>query len=332
MAAPKTYEDCWLGLGAAIPWLAGGENGQAYAGTFPAVLDSYKSLMRDARNVAYPDFAPSDALVHLGNDRRLAQGSGETEANFRARLKTPWDQWARAGTWLGLLVQLYWYGLTNAVIVQQNGKQAKLTGAPVVGQDPTSLYSFTDTAELSTILTSASSPFRTVPVGAPWFQLDLNSDFCSCFAIILPSWPFASLAFANFSNTDSATVTWPVPFPDANYGLIYGPPVGPYIINADGQTKTASEIVLRASSAYGGSIPVVAWEASVNPFNLWSAASTGVLQSIIENFRPNARCVGVYTIQTGGRTWDYFPAGTTWDGGTYPTWDTNTTAQILGAF
>lgn len=332
MATPKTYEEWWLGLGAAVPWLAGGENGQAYAGTVPAVLDSYKQLMRDARNVAYPDFAPSDALKYLGNDRRLFQGSNETEANFRARLKTPWDQWVRAGTWLGLLVQLYWYGITNAVIVQQNGKAATLTGAPVVGEDPTPLYSFTDTAELSTVLTSASSPYRTVPVGLPWFQLDLNSDFCSCFSIIIPSWPFAALTSATFSGTDNVSVTWPVPFPSSVYAVIVGPPGDEVIVEPDGVTRTTTGVTVRASAPWSGTVPVIAFALGVNPFNLWSSSSSGVLKNIIKNFGPSAACKGVYTIQTGGRTWDYFPPGTTWDGGTYPTWDTNTTAQIIGGF
>lgn len=295
---PKTYQEWYLGLGAAIPWLAGGENGQAYAGTVPAVLDAMKELMREARNCSYPDYAPSDALPYLGADRRLFQGPNESETNFRARLKTPWDQWVRAGTWLGLLVQLYWYGLTNAVIVQQNGKAATLTGAPVVGQDPTSLYSFTDASISGGVITSWITPSRTIPAGTPWAFWDGNTDMCSRFAVILPSWPFASLAFANFNNSTSAAVTWPVSFADTNYNLFFGPPNAPVVINADGTTKTTTGITLRSSGSYSGAIPVVAWEAGVNPFNIWSAASTGVLKSIVGNFRPNAWCMGVYAYGT----------------------------------
>ena len=121
-----------------------------------------------------------------------------------------------------------------------------------------------------------------------------------------------------------------MPFPDANYGIFWGPPNAPVVINADGTTKTNTGITLRSSGEYNGSIPVVAWEAGVSPFNLWSATSTGVLQSIIRNFRSNARCTGVYALQAG-RMWDY-PVGATWDG--YGgAWDApSVVSQIIGGF
>lgn len=330
----KTYEDWWKnGLAAAIPWLAGGPNGQAEAGAWPRLIDDIlRDRVTQARYQCFAGLCASDALPHLGGDRRLIRGSNELEANFRARLQNPWDQWARAGTWLGMLCQLYWFGITNAVIVQQNGLQATLTGAPVIGVDPTPLYSVTDTAVLSSTLTSTVDNTRSIPAGTPWFYFDGDTDHCSRFAIILPSFPFARLGYATFSNTDSAIVTWPVPFPDANYGMIPGVPGAPVVLNIDGSFTSTTQAKVLATAPWTGRVPVFAWETGVNPFNLWSSTSSGLLKTIIQNWRPNAWCTGVSLIQTGGRTWDYFPPGTTWDGGTYPTWDTNTYAQIIGAF
>jgi hypothetical protein len=122
-----------------IPWLVGGTNGSNDAAAQGAVLDQQVSLIKQATKAHMPGQAPTDALPVIGGDRQLEQGPTETNANFITRLKTAWDDWARAGTALELLVQLYWAGFGSAAIIQQNGLVFTLSAAPTAGQDPTSL-------------------------------------------------------------------------------------------------------------------------------------------------------------------------------------------------
>lgn len=137
MSAPGSYQDWWKSL--PIPWLVGGPNGQKEATALGSVFDQQVSLVKLATTAHMPDYAPTDALAHIGGDRQLEQGPNETNANFVTRLKTAWDDWARAGTALELLVQLYWGGFGGAVIAQQNGLLYSLSAAPTAGADPTSL-------------------------------------------------------------------------------------------------------------------------------------------------------------------------------------------------
>lgn len=62
-----------------------------------------------------------------------------------------------------------------------------------------------------------------------------------------------------------------------------------------------------------------------------STADAARLQKIIQTWRPNAICFGVFGI-TVGELWD-FPVGLTWDGDSNP-WDTvgASWAQLLGSF
>lgn len=56
-----------------------------------------------------PAVCPDDALAYIGQERQLPQGSAETTANYRERLRTAWDRndgWAFAGSHGGLLFAL----------------------------------------------------------------------------------------------------------------------------------------------------------------------------------------------------------------------------------
>lgn len=285
-----------------------------------------------------PDFAPPDALPHIGSDQKLIQGPSESNASFIARLKDPWGQWSRAGTPCSVLEQIAYYAQSNgAVWVQQNGLQYTLSAMPTPGGDPTSLVVQTNAPTLSTILTSAVSPYRTIPSGTPWFQLgtDLNTDLCNRFAIIFPSWPFAALTTAYFTATDNVAVTWPFTFGSTSYSIQIGTPVvtdgsGGVVLHADGTTQTTAGVTIRSTAPFTGYASVVAYTAGVNPLNTWSSASAGTLQRIISTFRPTALCAGVFAIQSG-RMWDY-PTGSTWDG-LGGQWDVpSSIATIIGSF
>lgn len=243
MSAPdqNAYQNWWKTVvGAAVPWLAGGTNGQAEGKAWPAFLDYLVAQLIAARYVAYPDKTPTDALPHLGGDRLLTQGPTESEANFRLRIKTAWGNspitlptattglpaaqsggpasgWALVGTWLQLLEELYWGGFTGGIIVQQNGLAFNLSGTPVAGADNSALLVRTPCSSLSVALTSsvtpptASSAGRAIPTGNAWWQFaELRSanarvsdtDYCNRFALLFPG-PLPSF----FLTTGIATFT-----------------------------------------------------------------------------------------------------------------------------
>lgn len=327
-AAPKLYETWYkTGLAAAIPWLAGGPNGQAEAATWPRLIDDIiTNQVTQARYQSLPDKCASDALPHLGGDRQLIHGSNESDVSFRTRLKDVWGQWGRAGTACGVLEQLYYFGLSGAVWVQQNGLQYTLSGAPTPGQDPTALVVASNCPTTGGILTSTVAPYRQIPAGTPWTFFDGNTDLCNRFAIRVPSWPFAAVGVAFFNNTDNATVTWPFAFGSTVYSVIPGVPNAPVLLSVDGsgvQTTTTARIL--ASGPWTGSVLCTGYAVGVNPMNTYSAASAGILQRLISTFRPNALCTGVYAINSGRVLGDGRHLG---DGGVLG----GSVTQILGSF
>jgi hypothetical protein len=303
-----------------VPWLVSGVNGQAEGGTWPAAVDTQTVLLDAARKQAYPDYAASDALSHLGGDRKLVQGPGESDANFRIRLKGVWDDWARAGTWLELLVQMWWGGFQNAVIVQQNGLASTLIGAPTAGVDPTPLYVETTCSALSVALTSNVNPptatvtGRAIPSGNAWWQFaDTRSanpnvsdtDYCNRFAILFPGplpSQFMTVGTATFVASDTATVTWNNAFPTTSYHVQPGAVTvtdggGAPIVTASGLTLTGC--TASSSGAFTGTCTFLAWQDGANPYADLHPLDLSKLQFTIATWRPNALCVGVYAVAQG---------------------------------
>lgn len=316
----STFVQWYRGL--PIPWLVSGPNGQAEGGTWPAVVDQQIVRLDAARKVAYPDFTPSDAVPHLGGDRKLVQGPVESEANFRIRIKGAWDDWARAGTWLELLVQLYWAGFGGAIIVQQNGLASYLTGAPTAGVDPTPLFGQVTCSPLSVALTSsvnpptATSAGRVIPAGTPWWMFaeaasanprPSDTDYCNRFAVLFPG-PLPTLfrtwATATFTASDAASVMWNNAFPSSSYAVNVGAPTitdggGGVIVENDGAAQTPTGGVIRASGAFTGTVDVLAYPYGSNPLVNLHTADLARLQNCIGTWRPNALCVGVYAVGQG---------------------------------
>lgn len=326
MSTAKTYESWWkTGLAAAIPWLAGGPNGQAEGASWPRLVDDIvRDQITQARYQAYPSKCASDALPHLGGDRKLIQGSNESDTSFRTRLKDAWGQWSRAGTACGVLEQLYYFGLTNAYWFQQNGRQISFSGNPTPGQDPTSLVVAANTKSIGGTISSSSAPYRTIPSGTPWWYVDSNTDLTNRFAIVVTSWPFAALEIAQFNNSDVATVTWPFGFANTSYSVVYGAPSAPVVLSVDGASKTTTTVNINATAPWTGSVFVIGFAAGVNPLNTFTTANLGQLKSIISTFRPNAICQGVFSYLSGNE-WG-FP---TWGNGS--NWG-GAVGQILGSF
>lgn len=318
--ARTTFVDWYKSL--PIPWLVSGANGQREGSSWPSVVDSQIALLDAARKVAYPDYAPTDALPHLGGDRKLTQGPVESNANFIIRIKGVWDDWARAGTPVELLTQLFWGGWTGAVIVQQNGLAYTLSGAPSAGVDPTALLTATTCSALSVALTSnvnpptATTTGRTIPATSPWWQFAesrsanpnaSDTDYCNRFAVLFPGplpSQFMTFGTAMFTASDTATVVWNNAFPTTSYHVQTGIPAitdggGPVVVTADSALFTLTGCTVSSSAAFTGTVSVLAWQDGANPYADLHPLDLSRLQSLIATWRPNALCVGVYAVAQG---------------------------------
>jgi hypothetical protein len=323
------FTSWYAALASAIPWLFAGPNGLAEGRALGQFADAQRLYLKQGIQQRFPDYASTDALPYLGGDRKLIQGPSESNANFQIRLKTAWgnspitvsapglpaaqpggvvEGWALAGTWLELLVQLYWAGFSGAVIVQQNGLAYNLSGAPTAGADPTGLLVTTNCGALTTTISSSVTPSRTIPAGTPWWYFDGDTDHCSRFAVLFPGpglpSAFRTVVTATFTATDNATVTWPNSFVDTTYLIDVGPPTitdggGPVFLTADTTTKTTTGVTIRASAPFTGTATVLAWQVGANPLADLHPADLARLKSIIQTWRPNALCMGVVALAQG---------------------------------
>jgi hypothetical protein len=75
----------------------------------------------------FPEFAPTDALDLIGQERLIPRLTDEDDDSYRARLLHAWDTWTQAGTALGLLRALYVAGYSARVL--QAGKEFALDGS-----------------------------------------------------------------------------------------------------------------------------------------------------------------------------------------------------------
>ncbi len=299
MTAIDAFKRWWHSL--PIPWLVGDATSQADADAQATVIGQQADLVFEATKARMPSLGPADALPHIGGDRQLEQGPEETDANFRIRLQTAWDDWARAGTALEMLVQLHWAGFTDAVIAQQNGLLYSLSAYPTAGVDPTSLL----------VIEDAST---SVTLGVPWWTIDAVDAMANRFVVLFPtSAPaFMCSGTAVFDDTDYATVTWNNPFTDSTYvvqpGAVYGEMV---TVSADLTTRTPTTCGIYASGPFTGSVDVKAWTAGANPFNDLHAGDLARVRRIIERWKPaRTICVALYVITTAP-VWGY-PTTTTW--------------------
>lgn len=317
---PDNYVEWWTGL--PIPWLVGLDVGHDDATSQATVLDAEVVLIQDATFARMPGLAPDDALLHIGGDRQLLYTpSAETQANFVTRLHTAWDDWARAGTGVELLTQLYWGGFTGAVIVTQNGLGCKLSGTPVAGQDPTPLVTVFN---LGVIGPPIAGPARTIPSGTPWWTFDDNTEFWSRFAILFPDGMPGALTItgrAEFADTSSAAVTWSSGFTDTTYLIMLGPPIvtdgsGVVVVSVDGTTKTQTGVTVLSSANFTGHADLLAWPVGGNPFGSLTPEVANRYRSIVERWRPAKATYKGTTVIIRGMTFGW-PVRTFGYGGTF---------------
>jgi hypothetical protein len=273
-----------------------------------------------------PSYASDKSIALIASERQLDTYPGEPTADLAARAPF-WLQLAKfRGTSLGILLGLHFSGFDGAVVVQQNGRAFQLTlPLPpfVLGQtwDPKPNLVLTSCTTLAAALTSsvtpptASSAGRSIPVTTQWWQfaeqysLDTqasDTDCCSRFAVLFPTGsipaPFllGDIARATFTASDTAPVTWSVPFSAGmtNYLVQCGPAIvtdggGPVTVSADASTRTLSGVTVRASAPFTGYCDVVASPGLSGP-------DRQRLQATLAKWRPaKASCVGVYVCIQG---------------------------------
>lgn len=303
MSTPSGIKE-WL-QNLPIGWLTGRTWGRAEVTSYGSVLDDQVTKVADAVKARMPSKCNADALPYIGIDRKLLQGKS-SDADYRTRLLSAWDDWALAGTAAELLAQLEFNGFEGATIVQQNGLIWFLDGPIAAGADPLGQVVVEDLSPLATDLPPIAPYARTIPAGTPWWRFDDKTDFCSRFAVIFagPRYPSCINQIARVSFTASATgtATWPNgPFNDTTYLTQVGVPSvvsgGPVVINAVASSKTRSSIDVTASASFTGTVDVNAWNVGDNPFANFLPGDLGRLRSVIETWKPaKSTCVGIIAI------------------------------------
>ncbi len=330
MADPATIVQ-WLQK-LPIPWLVSGIWGSKDVKSYGTFLDSQVDTLKDAVESRFPDKAPSDALTHVGGDRGLIQGPHESNSDFTIRLKKSWDSWSQAGTAGQLLLELYYYGFHSAALIDQNGLIYTLNESSTIPPSANQVdYVIISNAMTLTIdITSSVDTTRSIPAGNPWWTIDFDTDFSSRFIVLfsgnpLPG-PFVTWAKASFNGTTTSSITWNNVFADAHYNVIVSPPTmasgtGPAVANKS-SLQTFAGTTIAASSAFTGTVDVLAYQTGANPFADLHPSDLSVLRTIIGRWKPaKATCAGIYVLVQGS-VWGY-PVTDTW-GGLPAQWGGNT--------
>jgi hypothetical protein len=116
-------------------WLQN-QAGLDWAGVLGTLKDAASNAARAAAVVGMPYAGgPSDALVAIGFERQLQRGISESDAAYAERLRLAWDAWKRAGSALGILLQLeVLYPGIPIVLIQQANRAYSLN--PDTSLDP----------------------------------------------------------------------------------------------------------------------------------------------------------------------------------------------------
>lgn len=122
----------------APPWLRG-PNSKIFLEETEGEKDIQQDRARQSVLANFPDQGPADAVPLVGADRQLPQGTAETLANYRIRLRTTWDDitsWPGAGSHGSLLFALsragFPTGLAAGAVIIQRTKRYSYLNAGVV--------------------------------------------------------------------------------------------------------------------------------------------------------------------------------------------------------
>lgn len=171
----------------APPWMAQ-TWGERFWRAVGVNLDAVAVADLAATKARMPSEGPADALVYMGDDRRLPRASGETEDDYRARLLGAFEAWGGdntpitgvgggAGSHLGILQQLRVLGLpigpNGITLVSQVGIYSQLdVGGALVRGSLMDCVNRTD-------LTGAVNPRR-------GWTFDGRDNFFSLLGLVIP--------------------------------------------------------------------------------------------------------------------------------------------------
>ena len=82
------------------PWR--GTWGTKFLVALGLVKDALAHAVVAAIRCAYPEYAPRDALMYHGLERRIAKGPHEEQAEYASRVRAAWETWQWAGTPYGV--------------------------------------------------------------------------------------------------------------------------------------------------------------------------------------------------------------------------------------
>lgn len=294
--------------GLPIPWLVGLANGRADAGAQGALYDDQVSRLRQAVKARFPDNGPTDALPFTGGDRSQFQGPVETELHFRERLRKAWNIHELDGTAVALLVELWWLGLQDAFVIQQNGRWFQVQSTPDLDDLP-ACVTYGDTMDSST---GSPGPGGRV-AGDPWWNIDYRDYFTSRFIVLLPTgWPPCTSNLVFDGTTLTATGNWTRPFGpldtiSTSFTVITAG--GPVIVTITETTPTT--VTATADSMFTGTVNVLGWVTGADPFLDPRAGELALMRKLIKLYKPGKATCADILATVNGRVWG-FPFDMEW--------------------
>lgn len=309
-ATPSRFQDyqqqlhpTWLQDPAGLAW-------GASFGAAKDVLLGNAQLAVKCQIIATPTqlpFGPDDSLALNGADRQIDRGQGESSSAYSARVLNAWNIWPFAGTAFGLLKALSDAGYPNVWIVQQLGQAYTLafdgSGNATLGIG-VNLWRWTfdgsspclpaTQAQIAAWSVGAKAP-GTVCVPSPknsfWYETALGGVS----ALAQPTWP----TLIGATVTDGGGVIWQCKGRDnwSRFGVLFTQPF---------------------PAAWGGVPPAD------------NSNEVAKFRKIISRWKPgHGTCVLLAALTgdgTSGQTWDFRPAGATWDTQGRATWDSKAAA------
>ena len=111
--ALRTYRQWALDL--SPPWLRG-EWGEKLAEAFGFVFDAIQEANFEAGAAGLLDAPtfPIEALEYIGHERNIERYVGESDAQYKARVKAAWESWPQAGT-MRIVAELAQAGFTAEI-------------------------------------------------------------------------------------------------------------------------------------------------------------------------------------------------------------------------
>lgn len=103
------------------PWLRD-VWGVAWGTALGLIKDGFLGLFESAVQARFVRSAPPDAYGHIGADRKIERGPGESEVSYVKRIAKPFSAWRWAGTDKGIRDVLSAIGLTS--VIRRNNQWA----------------------------------------------------------------------------------------------------------------------------------------------------------------------------------------------------------------